>query len=331
MKKELLEEIIKINHFYNRINEAINPVPAVRMIKSLVKEIPEGGFKKLFSVFGQEEENAYKILQKPKAKAAEIEAAVEKLLQNINFSELAAHLLENKKLGTQIDNFIESKIKNIESGTISKEKALQDLESVLTRWSEMEGLPELGPELVKKLENKFKSAVAPDFGGILSREAEEIFNLTGRKLSTADAKLLNDVYNKLTKLKPAEIIQVENALKRITSQDGILQQSINKLKQANDVSSKMKAENFQKGLNKAIGYLNMASGEVGKVKILSLLKTIAVIYGIVLAYRMYKAFNNLMSTLRSLPIIGGLFGEDTENPEKEPEPEQTPTNDDDQL
>ena len=182
MKKELLEEIIKINHFYNRINETINPAPAARMIKNLVKEMPEGAFKKLFSVFSQEEETAYRVLQKPRPKAAEIESAVEKLLQNINFSELASHLLENKKLGTQIDTFIESKIKNIESGTISKENALNDLESVLTRWSETQGVPELGPELVKKLEVKFQTAIVPDFSGILKSESEEIFNLIGKNL-----------------------------------------------------------------------------------------------------------------------------------------------------
>jgi hypothetical protein len=328
MKKELLEEIIKINHFYNRINEAINPVPAARMIKNLVKDMPEGAFKKLFSVFSQEEETAYKVLEKPNAKVAEIESAVEKLIQNINFSELAAHLLENKKLGTQIDNFIETKIKNIESGTISKEKALNDLESVLTSWSEKEGIPELGPELVKKLEGKFQNSMVPDFSGILKSESEEIFNLVGKKLSTTDAKLLNDVYGRLLKLKPEEIIKVENALKRITSQDGILQQSINRLKQAKDVSSKMKSENFQKALNKAIEYLNTASTTVGKLKVVSLIKGIATIFGLVLAYKAYTFFSNLMSQLQSIPYIGQYFSsDDTQTPEPtktEPDkPEET--------
>lgn len=315
MKKELLEEILKINNFYNRLNEAINPVPAARLVKSLVKEIPEGAFRKFFSVFGQEEESAYRILQKPKAKATEIESAVEKLLQNINFSELAAHLLENKKLGTQIDSFIETKIKNIETGKISKENALEDLESVLTRWSEIEGLPELGPALLSKIENKFSSVVAPDFAGILTREAEEIFSLTGRKLSTSDAKLLNDVYSKLTKLKPDEIIQIENALKRITSQDGLLQVSINRMKQAKDASSKMKAENLQKLLDKTVENLNKTTSAVGKVKIWSLVKSIAAIYGIYLAYKVYQGFNRLLSSLQSIPFIGPFFKSDDVTPE----------------
>jgi hypothetical protein len=315
MKKELLEEILKINHFYNRINEAINPTPALKLVKNLIKDVPEGAFKNMFSVFGQEEEEAYKILQKTKNKAGEVESAVAKLIQNIDFSKLAAHLLENKKLGTQIETFIDTKIKNIESGTISKEKALNDLESVLTRWTEMEGIPELGPELLKKVQSRFESAVAPDFSGILSREAEEIFNLTGRKLSTNDAKLLNDVYNKLTKLKPAEIVQIENALKRITNQDGILQQSINRMKQAKDASSKMKAENLQKALDKSVGYLNIASTSIGKVKIISLIKGIGVIFGIILAFKIYKAFNTLMSQLQSLPFgIGNYFKSDEPSP-----------------
>jgi hypothetical protein len=327
MKKELLEEIIKINHFYNRINEAINPAPASRMIKNLVKDMPEGAFKKLFSVFSQEEETAYKVLQKPNAKVAEIESAVEKLIQNINFSELAAHLHENKKLDTKIYNFIETKIKNIESGTISKEKALNDLESVLTRWSEMEGIPELGPELVKKLEGKFQNSMVPDFSGILKSESEEIFNLVGKKLSTTDAKLLNDVYGRLTKLKPEEIIKVENALKRITSQDGILQQSINRLKQAKDVSSKMKFENFQKTLNKAIEDLNTATTTVGKLKVFTLMKAISKIFGLVLAltliYKAYNLYTNLMSKLQSIPYIGEyFFSDDTKTPEST-KPEET--------
>ena len=325
MKKELLEEILKINHFYNRINEAINPAPAVRFVKNLMKEVPEGAFKKMFTVFGQEEEDAYKILQKTKNKAGEVESAVEKLIQNIDFSVLAAHLLENKKLGTQIETFIDSKIKNIESGTITKEKALEDLESVLTRWSEIEGIPELGPELLKKVQNKFESAVAPDFGGLLSREAEEIFNLSGRKLSTADAKLLNDIYDKLTKLKPQEIIQVENALKRITKQDGILQQSINRMKQAKDASSKMKAENLQKLLNSAIETLNTVATLGGKVKIGALFSTIAKIYLCFIAFRIYKGFNELMSTLQSIPLIGGFFKSD-EPATPEVKPEENPNN-----
>jgi hypothetical protein len=323
MKKELLEEIIKINHFYNRINEAINPTPAARMIKNLVKDMPEGAFKKLFSVFSQEEETAYKVLQNPKSKANEIKSAVEKLLQNINFSEWAAHLLENKKLGPQIDDFIEKKIKNIELGTISKEKALNDLESVLTRWSEMEGVPELGPELLKKLEGKFQNAKLPDFSGVLKSESQEIFNLLGKKLSTEDAKLLNDVYGRLTKLKPDEIIKVENALKRITSQDGILQQSINRLKQAKDISSKMKAENLQKALDKSVGYLNIASTSIGKVKIFNLIKGIGVLYGIYLAYKIIGAFNTLLSQLQSLPVVGDYFKSDnTQTPEPD-KPEET--------
>ena len=132
--------------------------------------------------------------------------------------------------------------------------------------------------------------------------------------------MLNDVYGRLTKLKPEEIIQVENALKRITNQDGILQQSINRLKQAKDVSSKMRAENFQKALNKSIEYTNSATKTIGKLKIFALMKAIAVIYGIYLAYKVYNLFSTAMSkiesTLQSIPFIGGLLtSDDTQTPE----------------
>jgi SOS-response transcriptional repressor LexA len=126
--------------------------------------------------------------------------------------------------------------------------------------------------------------------------------------------LLNDVYNKLTKLKPAEIVQIENALKRITNQDGILQQSINRMKQAKDAASKMKAENLQKALDKSVGYLNIASTSIGKVKIVQLLKVIGVIFGMIFAFKVYKFFNNVMSELESIPFIGDYFKSDEPSP-----------------
>jgi hypothetical protein len=300
MKKELLEEILKINHFYNRMNEAVNPAPAVKFVKSLIRDIPEGAFKKMFSKFGQEEEDAYKILQQTKNKAGDVESAVGKLIQNLDFSVLAAHLLENQKLGKQIEDFIGKKIINIKSGNISKEKALEELESVLSRWTETEGIPELGPELFRKVAQKLEVVSAPDVSGILKHQAEEIFKLTGKQVSTADAQLLNNVYRKLTKLSPEQIIDVENALKRITGQDGLLRQSVDRMKQAKDMSSKLKAERLEKALNKIVDYLNIASTAVGKVKLWNLMLAIGVLYGL---YILYK----LKSELQSIPYIGKYF------------------------
>jgi|694.fasta_scaffold101446_4 hypothetical protein len=311
MKKELLEEILKINHFYNRMNEAVNPAPAVKFVKSLIKDIPEGAFKKMFANFGKEEENAYEILQRTKNKAGDVESAVGKLIQSLDFSKLASHLIENKKLGTQIENFINTKISNIKSGNISKEKALKDLEDVLSTWTENEGIPELGPELFRKVAKKLEVVSAPDVSGILKHEAEEIFRLTGKQVSTADAQLLNKVYRKLTKLSPEQIIQVENALKRITSQDGLLQQSINRMKQAKDMSSKLKAENAQKLLDNSIENLNMGTTSIGKIKLWRLIKSIGTVFLLIVTlsgvYIGYKVYQELKSQLQSIPFIGNLF------------------------
>jgi len=77
----------------------------------------------------------------------------------------------------------------------------------------------------------------------------------------------------------------------------------------------MKAENLQKALDKSVGYLNIASTSIGKVKIISLIKGIGVIFGIILAFKIYKAFNTLMSQLQSLPFgIGNYFKSDEPSP-----------------
>jgi hypothetical protein len=240
-----------------------------------------------------------------------VESAVGKLIQSLDFSKLASHLIENKKLGTQIENFINTKISNIKSGNISKEKALKDLEDVLSTWTENEGIPELGPELFRKVAKKLEVVSAPDVSGILKHEAEEIFRLTGKQVSTADAQLLNKVYRKLTKLSPEQIIQVENALKRITSQDGLLQQSINRMKQAKDMSSKLKAENAQKLLDNSIENLNMGTTSIGKIKLWRLIKSIGTVFLLIVTlsgvYIGYKVYQELKSQLQSIPFIGNLF------------------------
>jgi hypothetical protein len=326
MKKEILLEIMKMNNFYERINESVNPTPTIKFVKNLVKDVPEGPLKKLFSVFGQEEEDAYKVLQKTKNKAGDVEAAVEKLVKSIDYSALAAHLLENKKLGTQIDAFINRQIELIEKGSLSKDKAVEQLEDIFSTWTRNEGLPELGPELVKKVESKLESVVVPDFAGVLNQEVSELFKLTGKKLSTADAKLLNGVYDRLFKLKPQEIIQVEEALKRITSKDGVFQQAITRLRQAKDTASQMKAENMQKGLDKAIKYLNIASTSVGKVKILAIFKAIVSLFFVYLIVMTIRGFNNIKNAIESFSFFGFKpFASSSSTSESEPAPEPNNT------
>jgi hypothetical protein len=115
----------------------------------------------------------------------------------------------------------------------------------------------------------------------------------------------------LTKLSPEQIIQVENALKRITSQDGLLQQSINRMKQAKDMSSKLKAENAQKLLDNSIENLNMGTTSIGKIKLWRLIKSIGTVFLLIVTlsgvYIGYKVYQELKSQLQSIPFIGNLF------------------------
>jgi hypothetical protein len=295
MKKELVLEIARMNQLM--INEAIEPA-AIKFVKSVIKEFPFE-YKKLFTAFGAEEEQAMKTLEKRSAKAAEVETAVEKLLLKVNWGELANSLLKNKKLGGALDAFIEGKMKNVASGLTTREEALRDIESVVETWTRNQGVPELGPELVKKLEQKL-----PDVGGVLNQEVEELFRLTGKKLSTADAELLNNVYKKLFKLKPEEIIQVESALKRITGLNGELQQAITKLRQAGDMASKIKADKLEQTWNAFVDNVNKASAATGKLKVRSIFIAITTLFGVYLLVLFGQGLWKLKNEIESFSIFG---------------------------
>jgi hypothetical protein len=291
MKKELVLEIARMNQLM--INEAIEPA-AIKFVKSVIKEFPFE-YKKLFTAFGAEEEQAMKTLEKRGAKAAEVETAVEKLLLKVNWGELANSLLKNKKLGGALDAFIEGKMKNVASGSITREEALRDIESVVETWTRNQGVPELGPELVKKLEQKL-----PDVSGVLGRDAEAIFNLVGKKMSQEQADFFNKMADKIKSLNSKDALILQQELYNITGNSGALQQAIDRLNQAGDIVSKAKADKFQKILNKIKDYLNISSKAVAGVDKGNLIKAsigIVVLLGLI----------GLYDSITKIPILGGFI------------------------
>ena len=153
MNIKLLNEITRINGLLQMLNENVESL-AAKYFKSIVGGMDEINFKKLFKSFANEEEQAYKTLTKGTSSLDEMELAVEKLLKKIDFSKLAKHLLENGKLGSQVDVFVKNKLKNVKLGNISEKDALADIEMVLNTWAESQGIKELGPALSKRVKSK---------------------------------------------------------------------------------------------------------------------------------------------------------------------------------
>jgi hypothetical protein len=208
MNIKLLNEITRINGLLQMLNENVQS-SAAKLVKSIVGGMDEINFRKLFKSFATEEEDAYKILKRSTSTAADIELAVQKLLININFSALAKHLLENKKLGSQVDIFVKNKLKNVKLGNISEQEALADIKTVFNTWAESQGIKELGPALSKRIESKL-SKIANSSGNIGNAggniaNASKLAEAEAQKLIlglTDEAKnLFTDIIESINKLK----------------------------------------------------------------------------------------------------------------------------------
>ena len=186
-------------------------------------------------------------------------------------------------------------MKNVASGSITREEALRDIESVVETWTRNQGVPELGPELVKKLEQKL-----PDVSGVLGRDAEAIFNLVGKKMSQEQADFFNKMADKIKSLNSKDALILQQELYNITGNSGALQQAIDRLNQAGDIVSKAKADKFQKILNKIKDYLNISSKAVAGVDKGNLIKAsigIVVLLGLI----------GLYDSITKIPILGGFI------------------------
>jgi hypothetical protein len=242
MNIKLINEITRINGLFQMLNESIEPM-AMKFVKSIVGGMDEINFKKLFRSFASEEEQAYKTLTKGTSTAADIELAAEKLLMKINFSALAKHLLENKKLGTQVDIFVKNKLENFKLGNISKQEALADIETVFNTWAESQGIKELGPALSKKIKSKISNIeksignaggkignaggnagssgtpLNPKVWDNLSVDAQKTFNGLNRELRLSQEsidrinKLSREIEKNRIKMSPSEILQIAEDLK----------------------------------------------------------------------------------------------------------------------
>jgi hypothetical protein len=185
MNIKLLNEITRINGLLQMLNENVQTASA-KFVKSIADDITKINFKRLFKSFATEEEDAYNILKRSTSTADEIELAAEKLLKNINFSDLAEHLLNNKKLGTTIEDYIKTKFDNVMSGKISKKEALNDIKLVLNTWAESKGIKQLGDELSKKVKLKLPKNV--NSSGNIGNAGGKIANAS--KLAEEEAKKL---------------------------------------------------------------------------------------------------------------------------------------------
>jgi hemerythrin len=127
MKKELIEEIIRINHLNNSLNESIVPA-AVKFLKNLISNTDATIFRTLFNSV---DDDAVKLLRNKKASTDALEVASQKLLSNINYSKLAEHLINDKSFGYQVDRYIDNLINLVKSGKLSPEEAKSKMSDVL--------------------------------------------------------------------------------------------------------------------------------------------------------------------------------------------------------
>jgi hypothetical protein len=158
---------------------------------------------------------------------------------------------------------------------------------------------------------------------VLSKEAEVIFLAAGKKMTSAQAELLNDLSKKMNKLSKSEFLQLEAELTKLTL--GTAEAVITRLNKAGDTLSKAKLEKFTKMIDNAKKYLNAAATGVRGVFNMNILKAVICI---LLAFTAVGA----ISGVKNIPIIGGLLskwfdsGVETVGEKITPDNETTPEN-----
>ena len=111
-------------------------------------------------------------------------------------------------------------MKQIADGVITREQAIKNIKSVFENWTEKQGVPELGPELVKNIEQRLPKTI--NVWDSLNETAQTLFNQLKKELSSDEKTIakLNELANQLNskagkiKLTPAEMKNCADALQK---------------------------------------------------------------------------------------------------------------------
>lgn len=276
MEKQLINEIARIKELLSTNQLITESVPA-KGVREIFKSLGEINFKKLFSFATEEEVNLIKSASKSEKTLKSIEAAFEKLIKEVNWSSLAKDIIGRELFGPNFAKALKNEISKVAKGTKTKEEVIRGFDNFFDAHSATKNLDDLKKSLMSEIDSKLDDAIKkiPDTSGMLSQEAQSIFNAFNKTLSSKQAEFLNGIAKKINKLTPTELLQANNELKNIAA--GTVQDAITRLSQAKDVISKTKAENYQKILDKVKDYLNISSKAVGGVNKTYLLKAIVTI------------------------------------------------------
>jgi hypothetical protein len=269
MEKQLINEIARIKELLSTNQLITESVPA-KTVREIFKSLGEINFKKLFS-FATEED--VKLIKTSK-NINKVEATFEKLIKSVNWGSLAKDIIGRELFGPNFAKILNNEIQKVGKGIKTKEESIKAFDSFLDTYSATKNLDNLKKSLISEIESKLDDAVKkiPDTSGVLSQEAQSIFNAFGKTMSTKQAEFLNGIAKKINKLTPTELLQANNELKNIAA--GTVQDAITRLSQAKDIISKTKAEKYQKLLEKVKDYLNMSTKAVGGVNKTYLIKAI---------------------------------------------------------
>jgi len=289
MKKELIEEIIRINHLNNSLNESIIPA-GVKFLKNLISKTDDTIFKTLFR---EVDDDAVKLLRSKKASTDALEVASQKLLSNINYSKLAEHLIDNKSFGYQVDSYIDNLINSVESGKLSPEEAKSKMSDVFDTWSNSQGVSGLKDELVSRFSKKIPNLVSTD------ETIRNVYKLANIPVDAKHLETLTKYSDKILKLNEKQISELVPILRKYGSD---LQSVISQSKEFKSQADKLTQERVQRLLEKVSKYLNISTESAGKINKKNLIYafvTIVIITGIVGSFVSLKELD--------LPFVGKVF------------------------
>lgn len=300
MEKQLINEIARIKELLST-NQLIteSSVPA-KGVRAIFKSLGEFNFKKLFSFATEEDIKLIKSKVNTKKTVEAIEATFERLINNVNWSSLAKDIIGNKLFGENFAEALENEISKVVKGTKTKEEVIREFDVFFDTHSATKNLDDLKKSLMDEINIKLDDAIKkiPDTSGVLSKEAEAIFLAAGKKMTSEQAKLLNDLSRKMNKLNKSDFLQLEAELTKLTL--GPAEAVIARLNKADDTVSKLKLERFTKMIDNAKKYLNVAATGVRGVFNMNLLKAVICI---LLAFTAVGA----ISGVKNIPILGPLL------------------------
>ena len=253
MKKELIEEIIRINQLNNSLNESVIPA-TVKFLKGLISKTDNTIFRTLFDSV---DEDAVKLLRSKKASTDALEDASQKLLSNINYSNLAEHLINNKTFGYQVDVYIDNIINLVKSGKKSPQEAKLMIDDVFTKWTNVEGIPGVKDEIVNRISKKIPDLVSVD------ETIRYIYKLVDIPIDPKHLEVLKKYSKKILDVKEKDVPELTMVLKKYGSDIKLVTEQSKEFKSH---ANKLTQERVQRLLDNFTKYINMTGEATGKVK-----------------------------------------------------------------